>query len=528
MKKSTLKNNILLPVQLILIIAFLEGFVIMGVELIGAKIAGPYYGSSFFVWTSIIGVTLFSLTAGYFVGGHLSSKYKTSKLIPIISLLAGFFIFLMPNIAKPFFTIVLDLPILLAVVLATVSYLLLPLFFVGMLSPCLILELSKHKKDAGESSGIIYFVSTIAGIIAALVFGFLLLPKLEIVKNVYLLSIIILLVGSVAANIYKEKRLKYTAVFLTLFVVILIIKEISVTTKYPRMSIKVVHQSEGLLGQIKVVDNYDSKSRTLSVNNSSQTKTHFTGRSLFPYVYYISTYLSHKEEGSEILLAGVGGGSLIYELSLFDFEIEVVELDKRIVDVAKQYFLMPKKDFKVNIDDARHFIRKTNKTYDAIILDMSAGETMPSNVYTVEAFRNMKKLLKPEGNIVLHFVSINSEEGMLSVKSIGKTLSEAGFNVQLLNTKPSSENPSPFVFIASLEELDFDEMNFYIDPDLPKSLIPDKNNLTMDVNFEEGYLLTDNKPLLDVIHKPVVLTLRRHNIESIINPLSKNKVSIFK
>lgn len=527
MKKNIEKISIL-PLQIILIVAFLEGFVIMGVELIGAKIAGPYYGNSFFVWTSIIGVTLFSLTAGYFVGGYLSSKYRTCKLIPLLSLAAGFFIFLMPSIGIQSFSVVLDLPILIGVVLGTISYLLLPLFFVGMLSPSLILELSKHKKEAGESSGIIYFISTIAGIIAALVFGFLLLPKLEIIKNVYLLSLIILLVGVATAIIYKEKNLKYLSIFSTILVLFLIIKEVNVTPKHPRMNIKVVHQSEGLLGQIKVVDNFDNKSRTLYVNNASQTKAHFTGRSLFPYVYHISTYLSHKEDGSEVLLAGVGGGSLIYELSLFDFEIEVVELDKRIVEVAKEYFLMPEKDFKINIDDARHFIRKTNNTYDAIILDMSAGETMPSNVYTLEAFETMKDLLKPEGNIILHFVSINDEEGLLSVKSIGKTLEKVGFNVYLLNTKPSSKDPSPFVFIASLEELDFENMNFHIDPNLPKSLIPDKNKLTMDISFEEGYFLTDDKPMLDVIHKPVVLKLRRHNIESILNPLSKNKISIFK
>ena len=72
------KNNteILLSTKAILLIAFLEGFLIMGVELIGAKIIAPYYGSSFYVWTTIIGITLFSLTAGYFIGGLLSTAYR--------------------------------------------------------------------------------------------------------------------------------------------------------------------------------------------------------------------------------------------------------------------------------------------------------------------------------------------------------------------------------------------------------------------------------------------------------------------
>jgi spermidine synthase len=79
----------------------------------------------------------------------------------------------------------------------------------------------------------------------------------------------------------------------------------------------------------------------------------------------------------------------------------------------------------IEINDARYFIKTTTKKYDLIILDMSAGETMPSNVYTKEAFIEMKKLLHPEGIIVLHFVSNASEEGLVSVSSIGKTFEEA-------------------------------------------------------------------------------------------------------
>lgn len=524
-KKNT---EILLSTKAILLIAFLEGFLIMGVELIGAKIIAPYYGSSFYVWTTIIGITLFSLTAGYFIGGLLSSKYKIKALIPLLALLAGIFILLMPVIAKNSLHLTLDLPILTGVVVGTILFLFLPLAFIGMLSPILVLALTKKENSPGNSSGIIYFISTIAGISAALIYGFWLIPSLEILKNIYTFGLVALLISVFTAFLFKNKSLKYLALFVSVFCLFIIIKEVNTTHKYPPMNVKIVHQSEGLLGQIKVIDNFDKKSRTLSVNNSSQTKAHFTGRSLFPYVYYISTFLSHKPSGSDVLLAGVGGGSLIYELSLFDFNIEVVELDKRIVATAKKYFLMPDKEFETTIDDARHFIRKTKKNYDAIILDMSAGETMPSNVYTVEAFHQMKNLLNPNGVIALHFVSLNSREGLVSVKSIGKTLQEAGFKVSLLNTNPEEESASPFIFIASVEELDFDNMEFIVDPDLPKALVPDKNNLLMEIPFNDGFLLTDDRPLLDVIHNPVVMNLRRDNIESIVKPFTKNKLPIFR
>lgn len=496
------------------------------IELIGAKIIAPYYGASFYVWTTILGITLFSLTLGYFIGGLLSSKNKV-KNISLLSLLAGVFILLMPYVSRNYLYLLLDLPILTGLVIGTILFLFLPLMFIGMLSPVLVSALEASGSRPGNSSGSVYFVSTIAGVSSALIYGFWLIPVLEVTKNIYIFVMIALSISLVTAFIFNHKRLKYLVLLVSSICFIIVIRGFTSVVEYPPMNIKVIHQSEGVLGQIKVVDHFGAKSRTLSVNNSSQTKAHFTGRSLFPYVYYVSTFLSHKPAGSDVLLAGVGGGSLIYELSLFDFDIEVVELDKRIVEVAKAYFLMPKKEFKTVIDDARHFIRKAKNSYDIIILDMSAGETMPSNVYTVEAFRQMKKILNPEGLIVLHFVSIHSEEGLVSVKSIGKTLQEAGFNVSLLNTYPDEVHSSAFVFVASQEQLDFDSMDFIIDPSLPPSLIPDKNNLLLEIPFSDGYLLTDDRPLLDVIHKPVVMNLRRDNIESIVKPLSTRKVPIF-
>ncbi len=64
-----------------LTLAFIEGATVMAVELFGAKMMTPYYGSSLIVWTTVIGITLFCLTIGYFLGGRLSMKYKPQNLV---------------------------------------------------------------------------------------------------------------------------------------------------------------------------------------------------------------------------------------------------------------------------------------------------------------------------------------------------------------------------------------------------------------------------------------------------------------
>ena len=79
--------------SILLLLAFLEGATVMAVEMLVAKMIAPLYGASLYVWSSIIGVTLIALAAGYFLGGKVSEKYAglntLLKLIFTVSMILG-------------------------------------------------------------------------------------------------------------------------------------------------------------------------------------------------------------------------------------------------------------------------------------------------------------------------------------------------------------------------------------------------------------------------------------------------------
>src|SRR5436853_6742560 len=54
--------------------AAVTGAAILVVEILGAKMLSPYVGSSHFVWTAQIAVTLVALACGYYVGGKLVDR----------------------------------------------------------------------------------------------------------------------------------------------------------------------------------------------------------------------------------------------------------------------------------------------------------------------------------------------------------------------------------------------------------------------------------------------------------------------
>ena len=54
------------------------GACILIVEILGAKMLSPFLGTSHFVWTAQIGVTLLALSGGYYAGGSLVDRRRST------------------------------------------------------------------------------------------------------------------------------------------------------------------------------------------------------------------------------------------------------------------------------------------------------------------------------------------------------------------------------------------------------------------------------------------------------------------
>src|ERR1041385_3859724 len=81
-------------------LSFLEGASVMAAELLGAKMLAPYFGSSLYVWSSVLGITLGGLALGYFAGGILSQKKNAERDLYAVLLASAIFLIAMPVLAK--------------------------------------------------------------------------------------------------------------------------------------------------------------------------------------------------------------------------------------------------------------------------------------------------------------------------------------------------------------------------------------------------------------------------------------------
>src|SRR5258706_1751119 len=75
------------------VIVFVSGAVLMGLEIAGAKMLAPSFGTSTFVWGAIIGMFMGALAAGYYVGGWFADQRPSFQMLAaIVSLAAGWII----------------------------------------------------------------------------------------------------------------------------------------------------------------------------------------------------------------------------------------------------------------------------------------------------------------------------------------------------------------------------------------------------------------------------------------------------
>ena len=143
--------------------AFVSGFCIMTIEMLGARILSPYFGGSLSVWGSIITIFMLALAMGYLIGGRLSTRSPSAVLFAIFFI--GAAVFSLPVIL--FADFVME-PIFLAIedprygsLIASIFLFFIPTSILGMISPYSVRLMVDSHEHSGHMAGLLFFISTL-------------------------------------------------------------------------------------------------------------------------------------------------------------------------------------------------------------------------------------------------------------------------------------------------------------------------------------------------------------------------------
>lgn len=124
---------------------------------------------------------------------------------------------------------------------------------------------------------------------------------------------------------------------------------------------------------------------------------------LFDYTRMMLGALYLKPDVSRVLIVGLGGGSLPTALRavLPAAQIDTVEIDPVVVDVAKRYFnFSTGPSQRVHVADGRAFVQQAierGERYDLVMLDAFDETYIPPHLLTRQFIAQARSLLTPGG-----------------------------------------------------------------------------------------------------------------------------------
>ena len=171
--------------------------------------------------------------------------------------------------------------------------------------------------------------------------------------------------------------------------------------------------------------------RTLMFDNSNESRISLADPLLghFEYTEYFHMPWLWNDRIQNVLMIGLGGGTtaLAWQHYYSNVVFEAVELDPKVVQVAKGYFqLRESPTLRIHNEDGRLFLRRSQKKYDVILLDAYTisryGSSIPYSLVTKEFFAIAQAHLTPNGVLAYNVIGSAHSDRENIVSAIYKTM----------------------------------------------------------------------------------------------------------
>jgi spermidine synthase len=409
---------------------------ILIVEILGAKMLSPYLGTSHFVWTAQIAVTLVALSAGYYAGGWLVDRSQNLNRLYYAILGAAVYLCATVPMVKPLCLKLIGLPLEGAALLASAFLFLVPLALLAMTGPFLVRMLTESVESVGTSMGRLTAISTLGSVAGAVLIGYVLIPNLPNSITMLITAGVLIALAAVYLIVWGRGESGATAIVVALLIGFALglsglrgqFGNKMKITGYPN-DWSVLHRANSNYGELLVIEYRQGGYVERRYLNDKLLQNTYDpvakkSRSLFTGAL---RWLAHAyTPGIErVLCIGMGAGIVPMQFAADGIKTDVVEINGAVVPLAGEHFDFDQKKVNLTIGDGRQFLNQSQQQYDAIILDAFLGDSSPSHLMTKEAFAEMRRHLTPTGVLVINSFGESSKERQFFSASLDQTLRDA-------------------------------------------------------------------------------------------------------
>ena len=418
----------------IAVAVFTSGAALLCTELAASRVLAPFFGNSLFVWGALIGVVLAGLAIGYWVGGALADRMPAPELLAAVIALGAASV-----LAVPF----LDDPVLEAVVswdpgprtnpvLASVFLFGLPSVFLAGVTPIAVRLRTRELEKVGRTAGGLFSVSTVGSIVGTFTTAFWLIPELGTDQ---LLAVTAAALFAAATAVALDQRQAVGALATTgacagaIVAALLLAPDTGGTLsaaaarnwspayrlrerasgvgEVDYSGSKLLFRKDTEYHRLAVVQDGDTRALRFGSSYQSAMDVRHPFETTYSYTDLFSLAMLYKPSTSSMLFLGLGGGSAPKRMwrDFTQLQVDVVELDPVVVDVARRYFAVPN-DPRLDIEneDGRLFLGKSNRSWDAIVIDVFYEDGIPFHMATLEFLELVRERLAPGGVVLMNVI----------------------------------------------------------------------------------------------------------------------------
>jgi spermidine synthase len=437
---------------------FVSGAVLLGVEIAASRVLAPFFGNSLYVWGSLIGVVLTGLAVGYWLGGVLADRLPVTGLLLGVIGLAGLSVLAIPLVDEDVLEAVVGWdagprlnPLLAAVILFGPMSVLM-----ACVTPIAVRLRTRSLARVGRTAGRLFSVSTAGSIVGTLVTSFFLIPELGVDQLIGFAAAALFAAVLVVALSERKALAAVLAAVATAGAGVAAVSlapetggtlsgaaaqnwsplyrlrgaESVLDARDPRAAIaqpelQVVFSEDTQYHRLSVVEDEDT--RYLRFDNSLQSAMYVDDplRTRFPYTDLFHLSVAYNPGARDVLFIGLGAGSSEKRM-LHDFpdvQLQAVEIDPVVAEVAHDYFEVPRSDprLEIDVEDGRRFLADDERRWDAIVIDAFFADAIPFHLVTREFLQLAQSRLEPGGVIVTNAIGAIEGPGSRLFRSIYRT-----------------------------------------------------------------------------------------------------------
>ena len=377
----------------------------------------PFFGTSLIVWTALIGIIMTSLCLGNWLGGSTADKNPNGKLLGRVLIFAAVIIAVTAYLSNYVLTTLqgLNLNLYMSSVSASLIIFAPASMLLGMVSPFVARLAMQTVDSSGAVVGKLSALNSAGSILGTFLGGFVLI-------SLFPSGVILMFVSSVTAML---SVFAYTGAWRKVFSIVIFVSLLGgafYAKDHGLPFSPVGTQIDTAYNHLSIVESVDRRNsrrvRVLVTDPDAAQSLMYTDHPsdlVSEYTKFYDLAFHYKPDTKKILMLG-GGAYCVPRYMLDDpsrdINIDVVELDPGITQAARDYFYLKDDDrLKIFHEDARTFLNRAFfdenfGQYDAIFMDTFTSATViPFQLTTVETAARLRKLLKPDGTLIVNIIA---------------------------------------------------------------------------------------------------------------------------